>query len=178
MQSKCFRFGPIHALAAAGLTLAGAAVSAQEQFAYPPAGRTAEQQRQDQYECHQWAVEQTHFDPVQYAAQPPQQNAAKPASSQQTAPAGAAVVGGAAKGAAIAKVADEDTGDAARAGAALGLMRQRRAQGAAAAQQAEAQQRAQQQQAQQVKETQAKHESSLRARNTCYKGRGYTLSEG
>src|SRR5262245_15348067 len=39
-------------------------------FAYPPAGRAAEQQQQDKYECHQWAVEQSSFDPVQLASTP------------------------------------------------------------------------------------------------------------
>src|SRR5690349_15675632 len=43
---------------------------AQDLFAYPPQGRAQPQQQQDQFECHQWAVEQTHFDPVQYAADP------------------------------------------------------------------------------------------------------------
>lgn len=102
-------------------------LAAQEPFAYPPAGRTPEQQRQDQFECHQWAVEQSHFDPSAYAARAPTQ-AAKPQSNAQPST-GAAVVGGAARGALIAEVADEDSGDGARAGAALGVLRARRAQG-------------------------------------------------
>jgi hypothetical protein len=31
---------------------------------YPAKGQDAEQQKQDDYECHQWAVEQTEFDPT------------------------------------------------------------------------------------------------------------------
>jgi hypothetical protein len=159
---------------------------AQESFAYPPAGRTEAQQRQDQYECHQWAVEQSHFDPVQYAAQTPQSSQPAPqtvdAQRQQAARApGGGAVGGAVKGAVIAEAADEDSGDGARAGAALGLLRQRRAQGAAAAERAQAEQQAQQkahqQQAQQAKDLQAKQQSYQRARSTCYRGRGYTVSD-
>ena len=154
--------------------LAGAAAvvgtaSAAQSFAYPPTGRTQEQQRQDQYECHAWAVEQTHYDPTKAT-----QGAA---AAQTTAPArspGGAAVGGAARGAAVAAVADEDTGDGARAGAALGLIRQRRAQASAAHDNVQAQKAAQQQQQQLAAQQQA-YDS---ARNTCFKARGYTLSEG
>jgi hypothetical protein len=36
-------------------------------IAYPKNGQTAEQQAQDKYECHHWAVTQTGFDPTQGA---------------------------------------------------------------------------------------------------------------
>ncbi len=153
----------------ASLACATAAL-AEQTFAYPPADRTADQQRQDQYECHQWAVEQSHFDPVQQASQP----ATSATKDSQGRSAAGGAVGGAAKGAAVAAVADEDTGDAARAGAALGLIRQRRAQASEAMEQAQAQKAAQQQQAQ----AQSKQQAYDRARNTCFKARGYTLSEG
>lgn len=42
--------------------------SAQQPFAYPNAGQTEAQQGQDRYECHQWAVAQSGFDP---SAAPP-----------------------------------------------------------------------------------------------------------
>jgi hypothetical protein len=164
-------------LLACGVTSLGltCAAAAQEPFAYPPAGRTPEQQKQDQYECHQWAVEQSHFDPVQYAAQAPQ-----PAPKQQPNQprSGGGIVAGAARGALVAEVADEDTGDGARAGATLGLLRQRRAQGAASAEQARAQQQAQLEQQRQRAELEGKQDSYQRARSTCYRARGYTLSEG
>jgi hypothetical protein len=154
----------------AGYAVAGAA-AAEQTFAYPPAGRTPEQQRQDQYECHQWAVEQSHYDPAQQVAQtaPPAEGSAEQARR------GGGAVGGAARGAVIAEAADEDTGDAARAGAALGLLRQRRAQAAEAAETVQTQQAAAQQQRAQL---QAKQEAYARARNTCYRARGYTVSEG
>jgi hypothetical protein len=155
------------------LLLIGAAAcgnaSAAQSFAYPPAGRTVEQQRQDQYECHAWAVEQSRYDPTK-ATQggTPAQASATPRS------AGGGAVGGAARGAAVAAIADEDTGDGARAGATLGVLRQRRAQASAAYANAEAQKAAQQQQ-EQIKAQQTAYDS---ARNTCFKARGYTLSEG
>lgn len=33
-------------------------------FVYPKSGQTEEQQRNDRYECHRWAVQQTGFDPT------------------------------------------------------------------------------------------------------------------
>lgn len=158
---------------ALGMALQAAAALAAEPFAYPPAGRTPEQQRQDQFECHQWAVEQTHFDPVQQASQTATPPTAPQGQQAQRAPGGGAV-GGAVKGAVVAEAADEDAGDGARAGAVVGLLRARRAQGAAAA---EAQQTAQRQQAQQAKELETKRGAYLSARSTCYRGRGYTVSE-
>ena len=35
-----------------------------EEFLYPKKGQSAEQQDKDKYECHQWAVGQTGFDPM------------------------------------------------------------------------------------------------------------------
>lgn len=39
-------------------------------FVYPKAGQSEQQQSQDRYECHQWAVSQTGFDP---STAPPRQ---------------------------------------------------------------------------------------------------------
>jgi hypothetical protein len=142
-------------------------------FAYPPEGRSDGQQRQDRYECHEWAVEQSHFDPTQPAA--PAQPSPGSRTAQTAGTAGGAAIGGAARGAAVAKVADGDTSDGAKAGAAFGLLRPRRAQGAATAQQSQAEQAAAHRQAQDL---QAKQRDYERARSTCFKARGYTLSEG
>jgi hypothetical protein len=162
----------------AGTTGTASNAFAQQTFAYPPAGRTPDQQRQDQYECHSWAVEQSHFDPVQAAPPPQQPRSSASGQTQQSAgsPAGA-LIGGAARGAALAKLGDKDTSDGAKAGAALGLLGQRRAQAsqAAASQQAQRSAQAQQQQAQQA-QLQAK-QGYEKARGTCLKARGYTLSE-
>jgi hypothetical protein len=44
---------------------------AQQVFAYPNAGQSQEQQNKDRYECHQWAVAQTGFDPMSAPAPMP-----------------------------------------------------------------------------------------------------------
>ncbi|CAM3700861.1 hypothetical protein CCOS865_00711 [Pseudomonas reidholzensis] len=40
-------------------------------IAYPAYGQTPQQQDQDRYQCHRWAVEQTGFDPAQATYAPP-----------------------------------------------------------------------------------------------------------
>jgi hypothetical protein len=142
-------------------------------FAYPPDGRTDAQQRQDRYECHEWAVQQSHFDPTQSAA--PAQPSSEPRAGASAGTSGGGALGGAARGAAVASAAEGDTSDGAKAGAAFGLLRQRRAQSAATAEHKQAEQAAAQRQSQ---EMQAKQRDYERARSTCFKARGYTLSEG
>lgn len=44
---------------------AAASTPADELYAYPQAGQSAEQQSQDKYECHKWAAGQSGFDPTQ-----------------------------------------------------------------------------------------------------------------
>ena len=39
--------------------------AASELYSYPKNGQTPEQQEQDRYECHRWAVDQSGFDPTQ-----------------------------------------------------------------------------------------------------------------
>jgi hypothetical protein len=70
-----------------------------EQFVYPQNGQSAEQQQQDEYECHAWAVQQTGYDPTAAAQAAPAQPAqtstgAQPGSGLRGAAKGA-VVGGA-----------------------------------------------------------------------------------
>jgi hypothetical protein len=174
-------------LASACLT-SSLATAAEDLFAYPPQGRTEAQQKQDQYECHQWAVEQTKFDPVQYASQntsaPAVSGAPSITPSQSSAQNRGALsaVGGAAQGAAIAEVAGGDAGNGAAAGAALGLFKQRRAMLEAEARRAQSQQQAQlqarAQQTQKSDELKAKQKDYQRARGACFRARGYTVSEG
>lgn len=59
-------------------TLLGGEAFSQQPFAYPNAGQTEAQQGQDRYECHQWSVAQTGFDPSSAPPLPPQQAAAPP----------------------------------------------------------------------------------------------------
>jgi len=53
-------------------------------FIYPQQGQSAEQQSQDQYECHKWSASQTGFDPTQAGGGvPPDQAGARRADYQR-----------------------------------------------------------------------------------------------
>jgi uncharacterized protein YcfJ len=127
---------------------------------YPAKGQSAEQQQKDEFECHQWAVQQTGYDPTR-AQQAPQ---------QQTTQRGGAVrgaAGGALLGAGIGAIAG-DTGKGAAIGAGVGAVgggarqRQQQQQQQAANQQAQAQQ-------------QAQIDRYNKAKGVCLEGRGYTV---
>jgi hypothetical protein len=158
----------------------------QEPFFYPPQGRTEEQQEQDRFECHSWAVEQTDFDPVAAAAQAPEGSsvAESPPQGQQQAggDSGRPVVGGAVRGAVIAEAAGGDASEGAAAGAVLGVAGGRRARRAAAENQAAAQaaaaEQARAEQAAQARALQEQRAAYDRARSTCFRARGYVVSEG
>ena len=126
---------------------------------YPAKGQSAEQQQKDEFECHQWAVQQTGYDPTK-AQQAPQQQTTKRGGALR----GAA--GGALLGAGIGAIAG-DTGKGAAIGAGAGAVgggaRQRRQQ---------QQQQAAQQQAQAQQQTQIDKYSKAKA--VCLEGRGYT----
>jgi len=151
-------------LAVGGIALLFTASSgwAQAQtFVYPQKGQSQEQQKKDEYECYQWAKQQTGVDPMAPAPQ-----AAPPAS----APKGGAVrgaAGGAALGAiggAIAGNAGKGAAIGAGVGAAGGAIRKRRGE----QQQAAAQQ-------QQQAANQAQPATYQRAFGACMEGRGYTV---
>ena len=133
------------------LTLSVAAASwAAHPYVYPAKGQSAEQQQKDQYECHQWAVQQTGFDP----SQPVEQSTPRHS-----------VMGGAARGAAVGAVGGAIGGDAGKGaaiGAAVGglhtVMSDRRAN--------EAQQQA-------YNNSMAGYD---RAYGACLQGRGYTVN--
>jgi hypothetical protein len=80
-------------------------------YIYPSKGQTKEQQDRDKYECNQWAVSQSGFDPSNPS----------PTSANAQQPEGRAG-GGAARGAAVGAVGGAIGGDAA-AGAAHGAAR-------------------------------------------------------
>lgn len=172
----------------AGLILC-AAVSAGSDFYYPPTGRTETQQRQDKYECHEWAVAQSKFDPAEYAAKAPTTTPASSMTAQQpTDPktdsqAGKSMVAGAATGALVGEAVNNDAGNGAIYGGAAGLLRGRMADKKASAEKAAAQQQQkqmqlQQQQAAANQDIRTKQNDYSRARSTCFKARGYTVSEG
>jgi hypothetical protein len=130
-----------------------------EVFVYPKPGQSQDAFQKDQYECHNWAQQQTGFNPAappQAAAPPPQQGGA---------------VRGAARGAAVGAVGGAVAGDAgkgaavgAAVGGTAGVMRQNRnnREAAAASQQAQAQQ-------------QAAYGNYEKAYATCLSGRGYSV---
>ena len=117
---------------------------------YPQRGQSAQQQQQDRFECHQFAVQQTGFDPTMGAA--------------QTAAPTTGTVRGAARGAAVGAIGGAIGGDAGRGaaigagtGAAFGTMRRN------------SQIRSQQQAAN------AQADAFNRALGACLTGRGYTV---
>jgi uncharacterized protein YcfJ len=144
--SACLFFAPF----------AGAGAWA-DMFVYPANGQDAEQQQKDEFECHQWAVQETGYDPTK-AQQAPQ---------QQTAQKGQAVKG-AAGGALVGLGIGSLSGDAGK-GAAIGAGAGALAGGAKQRQQ-QKQQQAANQQAQQ-----AQIERYNRARQVCLEGKGYTV---
>ena len=155
-------------LLVATAALFGASALLAQTYVYPSKGQSAEQQKKDEGECGAWATGQTGYDPTK----PPP--AAAPASAPPPAapaPTGARVKGAAA-GATMAAVTDNDKSDAAVVGAVAGGMGQRSAQRQAAAKQQQAT-AAQQQQAAQA---QAKAQANYgKARSACLEGRGYTI---
>jgi hypothetical protein len=133
---------------------------AQDPFIYPAKGQSPDQQKKDDFECHQWAVSQTGFDPAKAQA-PPQQQGPERGGAVRGAAGGAllglgvgAIAGNAGKGAAIGAGAGALAGGAAQAG--------RNQQQQAANQQAQANQNANIQQ-------------YNRAKAVCMEGRGYTV---
>jgi hypothetical protein len=171
--------------ATAALSLCVSSIVFGQDFFYPPKGRTEAQQRQDRFECHEWAVAQSRFDPVEFAARAPSGTTSTTAPSTNAnasgGQAGRAVIGGAATGAAIGEVANNDAGKGAMVGGAAGLLRARmedkKAAAERAAAQAEKQSTLQQAQAKQSQELRAGRDAYDRARSACFKGRGYTVSE-
>ena len=90
-------------------------------YVYPAKGQSQQQQKEDEFECYKWAMEQSGVDPLNL----PKVEAAP----VQSGPTGGAVVGaakGAAAGAAIGAITG-DAGQGAAVGAAAGAMAGRRA---------------------------------------------------
>lgn len=132
-------------------------------YVFPAKGQSKQQQKKDEFECYNWAVEQSGIDPLNL----PKIEAAP----VQSGPTGAAVGGaarGAAAGAAIGAIAG-DAGQGAAIGAAAGAMAGRRA-----GKQAQAQQN-QQAQANTAAQEQAMKDSFKKAFSVCIEGKGYTI---
>ena len=132
-------------------------------YVYPSKGQSKQKQKEDEFECYKWAVEQSGIDPLNL----PKVEAPPP----QTGPTGGAVKGaakGAAAGAAIGAIAG-DAGKGAAIGATAGAMR-----GVKQGKQAQAQQN-QQSQANAAASEQEMKDSYTKAFSVCIEGKGYTI---
>jgi hypothetical protein len=132
-------------------------------YVYPNKGQSQQKQKEDEFECYKWAVEQSGVDPLNL----PKVEAAP----MQSGPTGAAIVGGAkgaAAGAAIGAIAG-DAGKGAAIGAVAGGLAGRR-QGQMA--QAQANQKSQ---AQAAAQEQAIKDSFTKAFTVCMEGKSYTI---
>lgn len=146
------------ALVVTGIFAAGASA---QQFVYPAKGQSPAQQKQDEAQCHTWAVQQSKYDP---ANPPPSTAAAKPPTTATGTTPGAGVRG-AARGAVVGEIVGGDAGAGAAAGAAAARGQSRRQNAA----------QAQQQQAQASQQQQAGQQAYRSARAACLEGRGYTV---
>jgi hypothetical protein len=132
-------------------------------YVFPSKGQTKQKQKEDEFECYKWAMEQSGIDPLN----PPKVEAAP----VETGPDGSAVKGaakGAAAGVAIGAIAG-DAGKGAAIGAAAGAMAGKRA-----GKQAQAQ-KSQQSQAAVAKTEQEMKDSFAKAFSVCIEGKGYTI---
>lgn len=162
----------------AGLLCGPAA--AQQLMIYPSMGQGPGQQEQDHYECHNWAVQQSGFDPS--TAQMAQAPMPAPRYSDPYAPQGD-VLRGAGRGAALGAIGGAIGGNAGRGaaiGAATGALfgafrRHDRRRREAAEQQAHQEQLAWEQQ-QRQSSVSAGQNAYNRAMSACLQGRGYTVS--
>jgi hypothetical protein len=131
-------------------------------FIFPSKNQSQGQQKQDEFECYKWAMDQSGIDP---------QNIPQIEVVESTGPTGGAVVGaagGAAAGAAIGAIAG-DTGKGAAIGATVGALRGRRA-----GQQAQAQQN-QQATATATAQEKAMLDNFKKAFSVCMEGKEYTI---
>lgn len=153
------RLQRIVTLAISGGLLVSSALA--QQYVYPAKGQSADQQKKDEAECHQWAVKQSGVDP----AKPPAQSAPPPPKTTATGTTPGAGVRGAARGAVVGEIVGGDAGAGAAAGAVAARGQSRR-------QNAAQQQQATQQQQQASSAGQA---SYGKARAACLEGKGYTV---
>lgn len=141
------------------------------QLVYPARHQAPAQIDRDRFECHEWARQQSGFDPTQPA--PVAVPAGASASSGTPAPASpGGLLQGAAGGAAVAELADRDAGKGAAVGALGASLRQqvRQRQSQGQQQQAAAQQAAHQQAAR--AQARGAYERGFAA---CMEGRGYVV---
>ncbi|HEU5167296.1 MAG TPA: glycine zipper domain-containing protein [Chitinophagaceae bacterium] len=137
--------------------------SGMNKYVFPSKGQSQQKQKEDEFECYKWAVQQSGIDPLNLPKVEVKQT--------ETGPDGSAVRGaarGAAAGAAIGAIGG-DAGEGAAIGAVAGGLAGRRAGKQAKAQQAQQADAA-------VKQTeQAMKDSFTKAFSACIEGKGYTI---
>ena len=130
-------------------------------YVYPAQNQSSQQQRQDEYECHAWAVQQTGVDPTRPMTFYPE------STSEPTARPLRGAAGGAALGAMGGAIAG-NAGKGAAIGATIGFI-------GGGIRRHEQRRRQQQQQAAAQAQQQALVNEYNRARAACLQGRGYTI---
>jgi hypothetical protein len=139
-------------------------------YVYPTGGQSPEQLSRDRYECYQWGVKQSGFDPSQTSLAPHQRVEVVPMP-----PSGSSTVAGAVTGAVIGAVIARDPGAGAVGGAILGG-----AAGAVSDSQREArardiQGRYDQRDGARMARLEEQAGNYRRALSACLEGRGYTV---
>lgn len=145
-----------------GLIFFGQSVAVAQMYVYPNEGQSAEQEEQDKFVCHQWAVQQTGVSPDQ-----PAQVYNAPQQPRGVGALGGAAIGSAAGaiGGAIAGHPGEGAAIGAAVGGFFGVVKRRLG----------IDQQYQQQQ-QEIQAHNAAVEQYDRAFATCLSGKGYTVS--
>lgn len=157
-------------------------------YAYPSKGQSPQQQDKDRYDCNNWAIGQTGFNPAtaRVSAPPPSYASAPPPQSGGVFGRGSYGEGGgmadAGKGAALGALGGAIAGNAG-AGAAIGALSGLFLGGIRRSEQAQEQQQWQQQQAAQRQHQQAQAQAAYnaglhdykRAYSACMSGRGYRV---
>jgi hypothetical protein len=139
-------------------------------YVYPTGGQSPEQLSRDRYECYQWGVKQSGFDPSQTSLAPHQRVEVVPMP-----PSGSSTVAGAVTGAVIGAVIARDPGAGAVGGAILGG-----AAGAVSDSQREAHAkdlrgRYDQREGARMARLEEQAGNYRRALSACLEGRGYTV---
>ncbi len=141
-------------------------------FVYPSKGQSAQQTDRDRYECHNWAVKQSGFDPSQPHLAPHQrvQVVTMPAPGANTM---MGAITGALIGAAVSN--PHDTGAGAAVGAVSGALLGHAADKAREEQAARLQQQHDQRSDSAVARLEQQSNDYRRAISACLEGRGYTV---
>lgn len=173
MLGACTSSPPRRTVERVSLPVAPAPIAAPKLYAYPTSGQNAEQQDRDRFECHQWAVKQTNYDPG-YARHVPRERVEVVPVPQPGTHTAVGAVTGAVVGAAVASRHHTAEGAVigAVAGAALGAVSDATRQEEAAQLQERYERR---QDIQSTARSERQAQDFRRAMSACLEGRGYSV---